>query len=69
MISASWSENGTVYIYDVASHIRLLDSGDTSKFEMSTAPPMFAFTGHQIEGYALAWSRFVPGLHDFGFVC
>ncbi|KAK3782929.1 hypothetical protein RRG08_016308 [Elysia crispata] len=61
VISASWSENGTVYLYDVGPHIQLLDNPDTAKFEVSTAPPLFAFDGHQIEGYALAWSRFDTG--------
>ncbi|GFS01034.1 glutamate-rich WD repeat-containing protein 1-like [Elysia marginata] len=61
VISASWSENGTVYLYDVGSHIKLLDNSDTSMFEVSTVPPLFAFEGHQIEGYALAWSRFDRG--------
>lgn len=61
VISASWSENGTVYLYDVGSHMKLLDNSDTSMFEMSTVPSLFAFDGHQIEGYALAWSRFDKG--------
>ncbi|GFO32099.1 glutamate-rich WD repeat-containing protein 1-like [Plakobranchus ocellatus] len=61
VISASWSENGTVYVYDVGSHIQLLDNADSSKFGVSSDPPMFAFDGHQIEGYALAWSRFDLG--------
>lgn len=64
ILSASWSEHGVVYIYDVTSHLNILDSPEKiEEFETSgmQTSPLFAFDGHQIEGYALAWSR-----HDSG---
>ncbi|CAG5136327.1 unnamed protein product [Candidula unifasciata] len=60
VVSASWSEHGVVYIYDVTSHVSVLDTPDKiEEFEASgsQASPLFAFDGHQMEGYALAWSR------------
>ncbi|BFZ17528.1 hypothetical protein BsWGS_20567 [Bradybaena similaris] len=64
VVSASWSEHGIVYIYDVTAHFAVLDTPDKiEEFEVSGSQvsPLFAFDGHQIEGYALAWSRNDPG--------
>ncbi|CAL1541928.1 unnamed protein product [Lymnaea stagnalis] len=64
ILSASWSEQGVVYIYDVTSHLSILDTPDRiPEFEttnMQTAS-LFAFDGHRIEGYALAWSKYELG--------
>lgn len=66
VVSASWSEHGIVYIYDVTTHLGVLDTPDKiEEFEVSGSQvsPLFAFDGHQIEGYALAWSRNDAGKH------
>ncbi|KAK0055972.1 glutamate-rich WD repeat-containing protein 1 [Biomphalaria pfeifferi] len=60
VLSASWSENGIVYIYDVTSHLSILNTPDrVAEFENINihTSPMFSFEGHNIEGYGLAWSK------------
>lgn len=61
-IAATWSETGKVHIWDLTSG---LDS-----LEISTMPnhqpvvekkPMFSFSGHQTEGFAMDWSPTVAG--------
>ncbi|KAH9504098.1 Glutamate-rich WD repeat-containing protein 1 [Bulinus truncatus] len=64
VLSASWSENGIVYIYDVTSHLNILNNPDRiAEFEMTNmhTNPLFSYVGHSIEGYALAWSRLDTG--------
>lgn len=68
IVCATWSELGIVYIYDVTSHLNILDTPDRiTEFDTAniSLPPLFAFDGHQIEGYALAWSRHDPGMAAF----
>ena len=70
VLSASWSELGIVYIHDVTTHLAALDGGDDLKTFESThsqTEPLFSFPGHQIEGYALAWSKLDVGRYKSKF--
>ncbi|XP_005110159.1 glutamate-rich WD repeat-containing protein 1 [Aplysia californica] len=64
VLSASWSEHGVVFVFDVTAHVNVLDGAeDLKEFESSHSQvaPLFSFSGHQIEGYALSWSKLDPG--------
>lgn len=60
---ASWSEDGSISVHNVAPILRSLE--DTSK-QQDVAPldwkPVAQFGGHGGEGFAMAWSPLVEGL-------
>ncbi|CAI8026292.1 Glutamate-rich WD repeat-containing protein 1 [Geodia barretti] len=65
---ATWSEQGTVSVWDTSRHVILLDSPSVGGAEASAAclrghqeDPLYAFSGHQAKGYGLAWSPTFPG--------
>ena len=71
-IVAAWGEQGTVSLYDVGAALDLLDrstmnSGgkaeNASNFNVRKMrkDPFFVYSGHSTEGYAIDWSRVVPG--------
>ena len=67
-MASSWSELGNVSIYDVTEHMKALDdSVELKEFEAthSQTVPMYVFNGHQIEGYALSWSKLDQGTFFF----
>lgn len=60
---ASWSEDGSIAVHNVAPILRALE--DTSKPQDTTPldwKPVAQFLGHGIEGYAVAWNPLVEGL-------
>lgn len=67
MLAAVWSEVGKVTILDLKSHLQALDD----PIELSTrkknnkagenVKPLFVFSGHQSEGYAVDWCPTSPG--------
>ncbi len=60
---ASWGEDGTVSVHNVAALLRSLDD-DKAEHEVRTVDwkPVAGFAGHQEEGFALAWSGVAEGL-------
>jgi ribosome assembly protein RRB1 len=68
-VVAVWGEKGTVSLYDVGGALDLLDRSTMSKTESVAnyqvrkmrKDPFFVYSGHSNEGYALDWSRVVPG--------
>ena len=68
-VVAVWGEKGTVSLYDVGGALDLLDRSTMSKSESVSnyhvrkmrKDPFFVYEGHSTEGYALDWSRVVPG--------
>jgi ribosome assembly protein RRB1 len=52
-VAASWSDNGKVYLWDLAKYIAALDGPVTGTF---MAQPLKTVTNHKSEGFALAWS-------------
>ncbi|XP_033753509.1 glutamate-rich WD repeat-containing protein 1-like [Pecten maximus] len=63
-IAASWSEVGKVYIWDLTRPLQAVnDSNIMAVYTRNeeSPPPVFSFSGHQTEGYALDWSPMSPG--------
>ncbi|XP_061444080.1 glutamate-rich WD repeat-containing protein 1 [Rhineura floridana] len=64
-IAAVWSEKGRVDIYDLQRPlVALSDSQAMAAFlreEQAKIKPIFSFTGHMTEGFAMDWSPKKPG--------
>lgn len=63
-IAATWSEAGSVHIWDITKHALLLDTPTAASAKMLKGHkenPLFTFSGHQSEGYALDWSKTIKG--------
>ncbi|XP_063292810.1 glutamate-rich WD repeat-containing protein 1 [Pelobates fuscus] len=64
-VAAVWSEKGQVEIYDLQKQIAAVaDSQRLAAFlkeEQSKIKPMFSFSGHMTEGFAMSWSPKTPG--------
>ncbi|XP_074648374.1 glutamate-rich WD repeat-containing protein 1-like [Tubulanus polymorphus] len=63
-VAATWSETGKVHIWDLSRPFAALDdptlmSSYTKNLESPEA--IYTFTGHLVEGYAMAWSPTVTG--------
>ncbi|EGC37091.1 hypothetical protein DICPUDRAFT_30837 [Dictyostelium purpureum] len=57
-IVATWSDNRSVYIWNIQNNLNALDSGDIAPKQTL---PIHTITNHSIEGYALDWSPKVAG--------
>lgn len=68
ILSAVWSEMGKVTILDLKPYLQTLDSpvvasgSKNSLTKREEARPLFVFTGHQTEGFAVDWSSSSPGV-------
>jgi len=63
-IAASWSSVGNVDIWDLTKHYETLNNNRVHSQHQSlqdTIKPLFSFSGHQVEGYAMDWSPTVAG--------
>ncbi len=62
-MAASWSELGKVYIWDLTYPLQAVsDSKVMSDYvKRDSQLPVFQFSGHQSEGFALDWSPVVEG--------
>lgn len=66
-LAATWSELGRVNIWDLTAHVQMVDnpleataySKNNSNSEIT---PLFTFSGHQQEGFALDWCKTSPGV-------
>ena len=61
-IVSTWSDLGVVNIYQLDKHFAAVEasvSGPTD--ERIKCDPIFSFAGHQSEGFAMDWSRNIPG--------
>ena len=61
-IVSTWSDLGVVNIYEFDKHFAAIEasvSGPTD--ERMKCEPLFSFSGHQSEGFAMDWSRNVAG--------
>lgn len=64
-VAASWSETGKVFLWNLSHPIAAVNSHVTmtSYVRNKEAPkPMFTFSGHQSEGYAMDWSPLKTGV-------
>jgi len=57
-ILATFADTGKVHIWDTQHHLRALD-GPVNK--LPNMSPIHTFEGHPEEGFALNWSKLVPG--------
>uniref|UniRef100_UPI00358ECD8C glutamate-rich WD repeat-containing protein 1 n=1 Tax=Myxine glutinosa TaxID=7769 RepID=UPI00358ECD8C len=64
-VAATWSEKGRVDLWDLSPQLGALKSAkalaDFVRKEQARVCPVFTFTGHLTEGFALDWSPTVPG--------
>ncbi|XP_051574476.1 glutamate-rich WD repeat-containing protein 1 [Myxocyprinus asiaticus] len=63
-LAAVWSEKGRVEIFDLQSQLEAVhNSSAMSAFikKQKEATPLFSFSGHMTEGFAIDWSPKVPG--------
>jgi len=58
-IAATWSELGTVQLWDLRQFVAVLPEGSEQK--TTELAPVHTFEGHTTEGYALDWSPTMPG--------
>lgn len=70
-VVATWSEKGTVQVYDVAAQLTELNQEAPGKSKGKKTPiykvqPMQTFRGHTNEGYAVDWSPVSAGLMATG---
>ncbi|RHY51965.1 hypothetical protein DYB34_004862 [Aphanomyces astaci] len=59
-IVATWSDTKRVHIYDIAKQLQSLDGKNPAGLN-AQAPPVFTFTGHADEGFAMDWSPVTAG--------
>lgn len=63
-IAASWSELGTVYLWDLTKQMQAVSDAEAMSIytkKKEPAKPLFSFGGHNTEGYGLDWSPVAPG--------
>jgi ribosome assembly protein RRB1 len=65
--SASWSETGKVYIYDITSQLQAVDDPSLlkeyeEKNQSELTKPVFTFRGHTDEGYGIDWCMTESGV-------
>ncbi|XP_059363558.1 glutamate-rich WD repeat-containing protein 1-like [Carassius carassius] len=63
-LAALWSEKGQVEIFDLRPQLEAVHSSSAmSAFikQQKEATPLFSFSGHMSEGFAIDWSPKVPG--------
>ncbi|XP_062499873.1 glutamate-rich WD repeat-containing protein 1-like isoform X2 [Corticium candelabrum] len=67
---ATWSASSDVYVWDIATQIAAVDNpvdqpakpvGSKSKKRNERVHPVFTFSGHSEEGFAIDWSTTVAG--------
>jgi ribosome assembly protein RRB1 len=62
-LTISWSFMSLSQVWDMAAHVRALSGpsigaqADTDKHKA----PLYIFTGHKDEGFAIDWSPITPG--------
>ncbi|XP_070579817.1 glutamate-rich WD repeat-containing protein 1-like [Ptychodera flava] len=62
-IAATWSEKGSVHIWNLKDHFDALEDSEllAKLTKQDKTKPLFTFSGHQIEGFAMDWSPTVIG--------
>ncbi|KAK5640050.1 hypothetical protein RI129_010861 [Pyrocoelia pectoralis] len=67
VFAATWSELGRVNIWDLTKQLQAVNDTDLLKSYVkeniaSTVKPLFTFTGHQQEGFAMDWNSIDHGV-------
>lgn len=70
VIAASWSELGRVSIWNLTPQLQAVDNDILlAKYNKENAgsskQPLFTFSGHQQEGFAVDWCSISPGVSNF----
>ena len=63
-VAATWSELGKVHVWDLSRPLNACDDSvvmATYTRNQESPEPVYTFTGHQTEGFALDWSCVTPG--------
>jgi len=64
-LAASWSDKGKVHVWDLSQPLHAVNDpmvmSTYTKNEESAMQPLFTFSGHQAEGFALDWSKTMSG--------
>eukprot|EP01114_Cavostelium_apophysatum_P002913 TRINITY_DN1261_c0_g1_i1.p1 TRINITY_DN1261_c0_g1~~TRINITY_DN1261_c0_g1_i1.p1 ORF type:complete len:515 (+),score=163.41 TRINITY_DN1261_c0_g1_i1:163-1707(+) len=58
-VVATWSDRGSVYLWDINKHVKALDAPPSQK--LKTPAPILKHAHHAVEGYALDWSPLKKG--------
>ena len=64
MLAATWSDRGKVHIWDLTRPLLAVnDSSVMAEYTRNeeSPSPVFTFSGHQVEGFALDWAKTTPG--------
>lgn len=66
-LAATWSELGRVNIWNLSQQLEVVDSPVAAanynrNNTGNTIEPLFTFSGHQQEGFAIDWCRTTPGV-------
>lgn len=73
IMAASWSELGRVNIFDLSQQLQAVDNDLVhAKYNKenigNTVKPLFTFSGHQQEGFAIDWCSTFEGVGRFGCI-
>ena len=64
MLAATWSDRGRVHIWDLTRPLMAVNNSSVmaeyTRNEESPLP-LFTFSGHQAEGFAIDWATTTPG--------
>ena len=65
VLAASWSDQSKVHIWDLTQALNAVNDSNLlasyNKNQLEKTAPIFTFTGHQTEGFAMDWSKTKPG--------
>jgi len=64
-LSATWSELGNVFLWDLTEPLKAVNDVEAMTHYTKNkvvVQPIFTFTGHRVEGFALDWSTLKPGM-------
>ncbi|KAH8234322.1 hypothetical protein KR038_007686 [Drosophila bunnanda] len=63
VFAASWSELGRVNIWNLTQPLQAVEDAQLlKKYEQTETHPVYSFSGHQQEGYAVDWSPCAEGV-------
>jgi len=58
-VAATWSDMGAVHLWDLKAMFAAMPA--TEEQRKTEVKPLYTFTGHATEGYAMGWSSTMPG--------
>ncbi|RWS22442.1 glutamate-rich WD repeat-containing protein 1-like protein, partial [Leptotrombidium deliense] len=64
VVVATWSETGSVHLWDISRALHAVNDKEAMSLYQKnneTPAPIFTFSGHQTEGFAVDWSKVSSG--------